>query len=120
MKEYVRVESENGEIEIRAFDTKETVDQWLIDKNVDFQFSLTNWKITARDGLPEDDEWCFCLFGDKENLSWTVGGYNASAKAFWANMGLGGMVLQENDCIAWISWDDAKLNFIEHSNGKEE
>ena len=37
----------------------------------------------------------------KDEYEWTVGGYNEAEKYFYANLGLGGMIVDADEVVAW-------------------
>lgn len=66
-----------------------------------------DWKLPEVDGWPDDGEWCVVLFGeDDEPPEVFVGGYDEERKRFYANFGLGGAVLDQEDAVVWISIRD--------------
>jgi len=74
---------------------------------MDFLLGVRDWNLVSEVGLPPDGTWCFVVFGDEATgYSWSIGGYSTDKKQFWANMGYGGMVLDEADCVAWKNWDN--------------
>ncbi len=68
-------------------------------------------------GLPEDGTFCIAVYGnDQEGYDWLTAGYNAKEKEFYANLGLGGMVLDESSCIAWINISDIPVYRVDETN----
>ena len=37
----------------------------------------------------------------KDEYEWTIGGYNEAEKYFYANLGLGGMIVDTDEVVAW-------------------
>ena len=37
----------------------------------------------------------------KDEYEWTIGGYNETEKYFYANLGLGGMIVDTDEVVAW-------------------
>lgn len=71
------------------------------------KLSIENWKTVEEHGMPEDMDWCFVAWKDsKGDIEWSTGGYSEDEKQFYANYGLGGLVLDEKNVIAWCSFDD--------------
>ena len=69
---------------------------------MNFNLSVDKWNLVSEKGLPEDGEWCFLVWkSENGELDWSIGGYNESEKNFYANFGLGGLVLEAKDVIAW-------------------
>lgn len=53
-------------------------------------------------GLPKDGTWCFLVWKSaKDEYEWTIGGYNETEKYFYANLGLGGMIVDTDEVVAW-------------------
>lgn len=69
---------------------------------MNFSLSVDKWNLVSEKGLPEDGEWCFLVWKTaKGELDWSVGGYNENKQSFYVNFGLGGLVLDAEDVIAW-------------------
>ena len=69
---------------------------------MNFNLSVDKWNLVSEKGLPEDGAWCFLVWKwENGELNWSVGGYNESEQSFYVNFGLGGLVLEAKDVIAW-------------------
>lgn len=69
---------------------------------MNFKLSVEKWNLVSEKGLPEDGTWCFFVWqSDDGEYNWNVGGYNANEKIFFVDFGLGGLVLEEENIIAW-------------------
>lgn len=80
---------------------------------MNFKMYAENFNVVSEVGFPQNHEFVIAIFGDDQNgYSWQPAGYDVKNKNFYANMGLGGMVLDEKNCVAWISWDEFKLTKI--------
>ncbi|MDE7270850.1 MAG: hypothetical protein K2N81_10310 [Acetatifactor sp.] len=67
-----------------------------------FNLSVDKWNLVSEKGLPEDGEWCFLVWKTEDGeLQWSIGGYNESEENFYVDFGMGGMVLDAKDVIAW-------------------
>lgn len=67
-----------------------------------FNLSVDKWNQVSEKGLPEDGEWCFLVWKTEDGeLQWSIGGYNESEENFYVDFGMGGMVLDAKDVIAW-------------------
>ncbi len=81
---------------------------------MNFEMRGEKFNIVSEVGLPEDGDFVIALFGDEESgYSWQPAGYSVENHNFYANMGLGGLVLDENSCVAWLKWEDFSLMKIE-------
>ena len=68
-----------------------------------------DWKTPEADGWPPDWEWCMVMWLDHNNQPEVfVGSYNEDKKAFYANFGLGGAVLDLEDVVAWMPLHDRR------------
>jgi hypothetical protein len=78
---------------------------------MNFKLSVDNWNIVSENGLPEDGEFCFLIWKSSDGeYNWSVGGYNKNEKAFYVDFGLGGLVLEEKNVVAWAKFfEDATL-----------
>ena len=66
------------------------------------ELTFSSWKLPTRDGWPPDGEWCVCLFGEgKKKPEIFVGGFDQERRNFYANYGMGGAVLDQEDVAAW-------------------
>ncbi|RHB42107.1 hypothetical protein DW886_16260 [Enterocloster aldenensis] len=80
----------------------------------DFILNISNWHLKDVVGLPEDGSYCFIIFGNtSKGYKWSVGGYSISEKLFYCNLGLGGMVVSENDVVAWKQWEEVLFDLVE-------
>ncbi len=69
---------------------------------MNFKLSIDKWNLVSEKGLPEDGTWCFVVWKTHDGkYDWTVGGYDEKEKKFYANFGLGGMVMKEEHVVAW-------------------
>ncbi|MDE6016678.1 MAG: hypothetical protein K2H41_13485 [Acetatifactor sp.] len=67
-----------------------------------FNLSVDKWNLVSEKGLPEDGEWCFLVWKTEDGeLQWSIGGYDESEENFYVDFGMGGMVLDAKDVIAW-------------------
>lgn len=80
---------------------------------MDFILYGKNFKIVAKDGLPEDGDFVIAVFGnEKTGYSWQPASYYEDKENFYADMGYGGLVLDEKDCVAWLKFDELLLEQI--------
>lgn len=69
---------------------------------MNFNLSVDKWNLVSEKGLPEDGEWCFLVWKTENGeLDWSVGGYDEGEQSFYVNFGLGGLILEAKDVIAW-------------------
>jgi hypothetical protein len=78
---------------------------------MNFKLNVDNWNIVSEKGLPTDGEFCFLVWKSSDGeYNWSVGGYNKNEKEFYVDFGLGGLVLEEKNVIAWAEFfEDATL-----------
>ena len=66
---------------------------------------LAEYEISQRQalkGLPEDGTWCFVAWKNcTGEYEWAIGGYQEAEHQFYVNFGMGGMVLEEEEAVAW-------------------
>lgn len=76
-----------------------------------FKLCVEDWNFVDQVGYPPCDEWCFIITPSQYGClyTWGVGGYSVEQKTFYVNYGLGGLVTDQEDVIAWkafASFDD--------------
>ena len=64
---------------------------------MNFNLSVQKWHLVSEKGLPKDGTWKSA----KDEYEWTIGGYNETEKYFYANLGLGGMIVDTDEVVAW-------------------
>lgn len=75
------------------------------------QMIFDQWRMFQYNEYPEDGEWCVCLFGEgKKPPEVFVGGYDEERKLFYANFGLGGAILDQDDCGAWMPIREGRMH----------
>ena len=74
---------------------------------------FSSFKNPTVDGWPPDGEWALCLFGDGQKPEIFVGGYDKERHIFYANYGLGGAVLDQEDVAAWCLLYDYQWKGVE-------
>ena len=75
-------------------------------KNFSFEIPKEKWNIVSEVGLPKEDEgmWCLLVCEDiKGRFTYDVGGYNEYNNTFYLNCGYGGMVVDAENVVAWVS-----------------
>ena len=71
-----------------------------------YVFKISNLNYVEADGLPNDEELCFVVWADKEgNLDCFVGSYDENKKQFYADYGMGGVIVKAKSVIAWKLFD---------------
>ena len=69
---------------------------------MNFNLSVQKWHLVSGKGLPKDGTWCFLVWKSaKDEYERTIGGYNEAEKYFYANLGLGGMIVDADEVVAW-------------------
>ena len=69
---------------------------------MNFKLTLDKWNLVSEKGLPEDGTWCFIAWRNcADEYEWTIGGYNEAEHQFYVNLGMGGMVLEAEEAVAW-------------------
>ena len=67
-----------------------------------FKLILDKWNLVSEKGLPEDGTWCFVAWKNcTGEYEWAIGGYQEAEHQFYVNFGMGGMVLEEEEAVAW-------------------
>lgn len=75
-------------------------------KNFSFEIPKEKWNIVSEVGLPSEDEgmWCMLVCKNfKDEFTYNVGGYNEYNNTFYLNCGYGGMVIDAENVVAWVS-----------------
>lgn len=82
----------------------------------DFKLCVEDWNFVDKVGYPAYDEWCFIITKSQHSClyDWGMGGYSAEHKTFYVNYGLGGLVTEQQDVIAWKAFTDLRAG----ENGK--
>lgn len=70
-------------------------------QDLNFELSVTEWNLVEEVGYPKEDDWCFIVTKFTTKYDWGVAGYNAREKQFYANFGMGGLVYDQEDIVAW-------------------
>lgn len=69
-----------------------------------FNLTVKKWNLVAKSGLPQDGTWCFYIWKTHEGkYDWAIGGYNACEKMFYVDFGLGGLVMEAENVVAWAT-----------------
>ena len=69
---------------------------------MNFKLSVDRWNLVSEKGLPQDGEFCFLVWKSEDGeYNWSAGGYNANEKEFYIVFGYGGLVLSEENVVAW-------------------
>ena len=69
---------------------------------MNFKLILDKWNLISEKGLPEDGTRCFVAWRNcADEYEWMIGGYNEAEHQFYVNFGMGGMVLEEEEAVAW-------------------
>ena len=74
-----------------------------------------DWKHPSVDGWPPEWEWCMVIWGVDADATPDVfvGGYSEEKKAFYANFGMGGAVLDREQVIAWTLLSEHRWEGVE-------
>lgn len=80
-----------------------------------FEIPKEKWNIVSEVGLPKEDDgmWCVLVCKNfKDEFTYRVGGYNEYNNTFYLNCGYGGMVIDAENVVAWVSLFDPDDSFL--------
>ncbi len=99
---------DHAEVEKRWLENEKIIAPLRTAKN--FVLKVEDWNMVSEVGLPDYDDWCFIVTPSQHGCyyDWGVAGYNKEAKTFYVNYGMGGLVYDESDVIAWKPFTNFK------------
>ena len=69
---------------------------------INFSISEEKWNYILEKGYPEDGEMCIFIYKYANKYSYEFGGYCENKHEFYVNFGLGSMVCDAQNVIAWV------------------
>ncbi len=77
---------------------------------MNFEVCMNDFNLVSEKGYPEDGEFCWVIWKTYNGeYDFSFGGYFEDKHEFYGNCGLGGMVLDEKDVVAWKPMGEEKV-----------